>query len=128
VKPQIAVVALAATASLELAPPSYSQSLGQMNSSSAAYCLQFKDYDQQQQCIDDSAQQNLDKLDEKCNKFQSRRDKQRCQREFISTQVQSVQGRPSPYCLPITIQQMAAIRRGQRILVRGVDGCSQQWN
>lgn len=63
--------------------------------------------------------------DDKCGKFQSLSDQETCRRELQGTQPQPPL---EPYCLPIAASQWRAIRSGQRVVVRGVDGCFQVWN
>ena len=57
-----------------------------------------------------------------CAMFQSAAEQARCQNEL--TQAPPAQ----PYCLPMTAQEMRAVRSGQRVAVPGVGGCSQVWN
>lgn len=59
---------------------------------------------------------------DRCAMFQSVADQLRCSSE-LSQSPQAV-----PYCLPMTGQQVRAVRSGQRVVVPGVDGCSQVWN
>jgi hypothetical protein len=99
-------------------------SSAQTTESIAAYCSQFKDYAGQQQCIKDSATRSVNTLAEKCRKFARHEDMMLCWKDLSSP----MKTQSDPYCLPITDRQMAGIRSGQRVLVSGVDGCSQIWN
>jgi hypothetical protein len=57
-----------------------------------------------------------------CAMFQSAVEQARCLNEL--TQAPPAQ----PYCLPMTAQEMRAVRAGQRVAVPGVGGCQQVWN
>ena len=58
---------------------------------------------------------------DQCAMFQSAAEQARCQNE-------QVQGSSAtPYCLPMTAQEMQAVRAGQRVRVPGVGGCQQVW-
>lgn len=59
---------------------------------------------------------------DRCSQFPSPADQARCMAELS-------QNPPAdPYCLPMTTQQLRAVRAGQPVLVPGVGGCSQVWN
>jgi hypothetical protein len=57
-----------------------------------------------------------------CSKFTTAADQARCRSELT-------QAPPAvPYCLPVTGQQMQAVRSGRRVVVPGVGGCAWEWN
>lgn len=62
---------------------------------------------------------------ERCARFQNPADQARCRSELLGS-IQSPSG--PPYCLPMTTQQHRAAMTGQRVVVRGIDGCWQEWN
>ena len=102
----------------------HSSSFAQTAADAAAYCLQFKDYDGQRQCIRDFAKRSVDRLAEKCKRFTRYEDQILCWEDLTS----STEAREDPYCLPMTERQLSAIRMGRTVIVAGVDGCSQIWN
>lgn len=59
---------------------------------------------------------------DRCAMFRSAADQARCRSDL--SQGPTV----DPYCLPMTGQQVRAVRAGQPVLVPGVGGCSQTWN
>jgi hypothetical protein len=101
-----------------------SVSNAQTSAGSAAYCIQFKDYQDQQQCIRDAAKRSVDGMIEKCKQFARVEDRMLCWKDLASKDGRQLDA----YCLPITDRQISAIRAGRKVIVAGVQGCSQIWN
>ena len=59
---------------------------------------------------------------DRCSQFRWLDDQDRCRVEF------TYYPPADPYCLPMTAQQMRAVRAGRQVMVPGIGGCSQVWN
>ena len=93
----------------------------------AAYCGQFKDYNQQQQCFQDEAQTAGKEIKERCKRFLRAEDQLTCTRDVLQSEAGKKNPNP-PYCLPIKESDIRRIKTGQPVFIGGIDGCSMLFN
>ena len=91
--------------------------------SRAAFCAQFKDYEQQSQCIRDEGKDLRKDLVERCQGFTNPSHQMECMNAS-----QSESKDLDPWCPSIKTSDVQRIQKGQRVVVPGVDGCLMIFN
>lgn len=91
--------------------------------SSAAFCSQFKDYDQQTECLKNQGKSLADDVLKRCERFADKNDIIECLNAATSQESDR-----KPWCLPVKMSDTRKIAAGQKVVIKGIDGCSMIFN